>query len=56
MNKLNFGDTEVSKRKFYESKKAIKLSSVDVNKIVMSKKIKGNNETVKCFIGYMILM
>ena len=53
MNKLNFGDIEVSKRKFYESKKAIKLSLVDVNKIVVSNKIKGNNETVKYFIGYM---
>ena len=53
MNKLNFGDTEVSKRMFYESKKAIKLSSVDVNKIVVSNKIKGNNEIVKYFIGYM---
>ena len=53
MNKLNFGDIEVSKRKFYENKKAIKLSSVDVNKIVVSNKIKGNNETVKYFIGYM---
>ena len=53
MNKLNFGDIEVSKRKLYESKKAIKLSSVDVNKIFVSNKIKGNNETVKYFIGYM---
>ena len=43
----------MSKRKFYESKKAIKLSSVDVNKIVVSNKIKGNNEIVKYFIGYM---
>ena len=32
-NLLNFGDTEVSKKQFYESKKAIKLSSVDVNKV-----------------------
>ena len=52
MNKLNFGDIEVSKRKFYESKKAIKLSSVDVNKIIVSNKFKGNNETSKIFIGY----
>ena len=53
MNKLNFGDIEVSKKEFYESKKALKLSSVDVNKIVVSNKIKGNNETVKYFIRYM---
>ena len=31
----------------------MKLSSVDENKIVVSNKIKGNNETIKCFIGYM---
>ena len=53
MNKLNLGDIEASKRKFYESKKSIKLSSVDVNKVVVSNKIKGNNDIVKYFIGYM---
>ena len=26
---------------------------IDVNKIVVSNKIKGNNETIKVFIGYM---
>ena len=30
MNKLNFGDTEVSKKEFYESKKAVNLNEVDV--------------------------
>ena len=53
MNKLNFGDIEVSKKDFYEDKKAVNLSEVDVNKIVVSNKIKGNNETSKFFIGYM---
>ena len=53
MNKLIFGDIEVSKKEFYESKKAVNLSSVDVDKIVVSNKIKGNNETRKVFIGYM---
>ena len=50
MNKLNFGDIEVSKKQFYESKKSVSLSSVDLNKIVMSNKIKGNNETSKFFL------
>ena len=45
MNKLIFGNTEVSKKQFYEGKKAVNLSSVDVNKIVASSKIKRNNET-----------
>ena len=52
MNKLNFYDVEVSKKQFYESKIALKLGEVDVNKIVVSNKIKGNNETSKVFIGY----
>ena len=42
----------MSKKQFYESKKGIKLSDVDVGKIVVSNKVKGNNETVKYFIGY----
>ena len=54
MNKLVFDNVEVSKKQFYESKKGVKLSEVDVNKIVASNKIKGNNETSKVFIGYII--
>ena len=52
MNKLVLGDMEVSKKWFYESKKSIKLSEVDASKIVVRNKTKGNNETVKYFIGY----
>ena len=33
-------------------KKAVNLGNADVNKIVVSNKIKGNNETSKVFIGY----
>ena len=39
MNKLIFGDIEVSKKEFYEGKKAVNLGEV--------------NETSKVFIGYM---
>ena len=53
MNKLSFADIEVSKKQFYEGKKAVNLSKVDVNKIAVSNKIKGNNEISKFFIGYM---
>ena len=53
MNKLIFGDIKVSKKEFYESKKAANLSKVSVDKIVFSNKIKGNNETSKIFIGCM---
>ena len=53
MNRLIFDGVEVSKKEFYESKKAVDLSSVSVDKIVVSNRIKGNNETSKVFIGYM---
>ena len=54
MNKsLIFGDTEVSKRQFYDSKKAIKLNLVDINNIAVSNKVKGNSETSKNFIGHL---
>ena len=43
----------MSKKDFYDSKKAVGLNVVDINKIVVSNKIKGNNETSKYFIGYM---
>ena len=53
MNKLIFGYIEVSKKEFYEGKKAVNLNKVNVDKIVVSNKIKGNNETSKVFIGYL---
>ena len=53
MNKLFFCDIEVSKKEFSEGKKAIRLDLVDVDKIVISNKIKGNNETNKIFIAYL---
>ena len=52
MNKLIFGNVEVSKKEFYESKKAVNLKEVEVDKIVVSNKIKGNNDISKVFIGY----
>ena len=53
MNKLIFGDIEVSKKGFYESKEAVNLSSVSVDKTDVNNEIKGNIETSKVFIGYM---
>ena len=41
------------KKEFYESKKAVKLDEVSADKIAVSNKIKGNNETSKVLIGYM---
>ena len=54
MNKsLIFDNIGVSKKDFYDSKKAIKLDLVDVNNIVVSNKAKGNNESSKYFIAYL---
>ena len=51
--KIKFGDKEVYKTKFYSSKQAISLDSVDLNKIVVSKKWKINDTTYKCICGYL---
>ena len=48
-----FNDIEVSKKEFHDNKKAIPLSSVDINSIVVSNKPENNNETSKYFIGYL---
>ena len=51
--KIKFGDEEVDKKKFYSSKLAILLDSVDLNKIVVSNKWKINNTTYKYLCGYL---
>ena len=54
MNKLILGDIEVSKKEFYETKEGIKLKDVIVDNIIISNKVKGNNEIVKNYIGYIV--
>ena len=51
--KIKFGDKEVDKKEFYSSKQAISLDSVDLNKIVVSKKWKINDTTYKYLCGYL---
>ena len=51
--KIKFGDKEINKKKFYSSKQAISLDSVDLNKIVVSNKWKINNTTYKYLCGYL---
>ena len=51
--KIKLGDKEVDKKKFYLSKEAILLDSVDLSKIVVSSKWKLNDETYKYFCGYL---
>ena len=53
LKKIKFGDREVYKKKFYSSKQAISLDSIDLNKIVVSKKWKINDTTYKYICGYL---
>ena len=51
--KIKFRDKEVDKKKFYSSKEAILLDSVDLSKIVVSSRWKLNDTTYKYFCGYL---
>ena len=51
--KIKFGDKEVDKKKYYSSKEAILLDSVDLSKIVLSSRWKLNDTTYKYFCGYL---
>ena len=50
---LVFNDIGVNKKDFHASKKAIPLSLVNTNNIVISYRVKQNNDTYKHFIGYL---
>ena len=51
--KIQFGDKEVDKKKFYSSKEAIFLDSIELSKIVVSNKWKINDTIYKYFCGYL---
>ena len=51
--KIKFGHKEVDKKKFYSSKEAILLDSVDLSKIVVSSRRELNDTTYKYFCGYL---
>ena len=53
LKKIKFGNKEVDKKKFYSSKQAISLDSVDLSKIVVSKKWKINDKTYKHICRYL---
>ena len=53
LKKIKFGDKEVNKKEFYSSKQTISLDSVDLNKIVVSNKLKINETTWKYLCGYL---
>ena len=43
--KIQFGDKEIDKKKFYSSKEAILLDSINLSKIVVSSRWKLNDTT-----------
>ena len=49
---LKFGNIEVNKIEFHVSKRAITLDFVNIDKIVISDKLKHNDNGSKYFIGY----
>ena len=53
LRKIKFKNKECNKKEFYSSKQAISLDSVDLNKIVVSKKWKINDTTYKHICGYL---
>ena len=53
LRKIKFGNREVNKKEFYSSRQAISLDSVDLNKIVVSKKWKIDDTTYKYFCRYL---
>ena len=53
LRKIKFGNKEINKKEFHSSKGAILLDSVDLNKIVVSKKWKIDDKTYKYFCGYL---
>ena len=50
---LVFNDIEVNKKDFHTSKKAIPLNSVNTNNMVISYRVKHNDDSYKYFIGYL---
>ena len=53
LKKVKFGDKKVSKKEFYANKKAIKLDSVDLDKIIVSNEWKIGETTYKYLRGYL---
>ena len=53
LRKIKFGDKEVYKTKFYSSKQAISLDSIDLNKTVVLKKWKINDTTYEYICRYL---
>ena len=51
--RLKFNNIKLNKKEFHKSEELIDLLSVDVDQIVVSYKLKHNDEGFKHFIGYL---
>ena len=51
--KIKFGDKEFNKKEFYSSKQAISTNSIDLNKKVVSNRLKINDATYKYICAYL---
>ena len=50
---LTFGDIEIEKNKFYRNRIPIPLKDIDIEKVLVSKKISFGEKNYKYFIGYL---
>ena len=51
---ITFGDTETEKNKFHCFKHRINIINVDIDRIIISKKILFCKNSFKCFIGLLV--
>ena len=49
---INFGDTKINKKDFYNNKKQFNIEDIDINKILISKPETYENNMRKYIIGY----
>ena len=49
---ITFDDIEIEKQRFYQLKRPIPIKNIDINKVVVSKKISFGKKCFKYFIDY----
>ena len=49
---IKFGDIEIKKQIFHQSKKTIFIKDIDINKIAVSSKVSFGKKGFKYFMGY----
>ena len=49
---ITFDDIEIEKQRFYQLKRPIPIKNIDINKVVVSKKISFGKMCFKYFIDY----